>query len=178
MRQNSKRERSRSAQSSRALRKMLAVNPKRAHPPIPPLRVRRNFAATRELKARALQVRARGLGPTCQIGSSWAAWSSPNQDTVCCACPTRRSGRSGRWATSRRNAWGRWASASATSRRAATGRPPLAQGRRGAAGWAECRQSGSIAPQRDGSPGTANRNVANGMQRKQRGARPARAAMR
>lgn len=63
---NSKRElealRTRSARKVAFSRSRFGLNLKRAHPPIPPQRVRREFAATRELEARALQVRALSSG--------------------------------------------------------------------------------------------------------------------
>mgnify|MGYP001205205675 CR=1 FL=1 len=55
-RPNLERQTSRSASARPVRRSRFGLNSKRAHPPIPPLRVRRQFAATRELEARALQV--------------------------------------------------------------------------------------------------------------------------
>ncbi len=51
---NFERRTSRSACAHAIRRSRFGLNSKRAHPPIPPQRVRRQFGGTRELKARAL----------------------------------------------------------------------------------------------------------------------------
>lgn len=75
-------------------RSRFGLNSKRAHPPIPPLRVRREFAATRELEARALQVRASSSSwhryyqrENCQNGT-WE--QSPMATDFISRCRTRR----------------------------------------------------------------------------------------